>query len=113
MTTPTVNQLFAYVQERCLWQFFSREWDRTENIEGILGKAADLLTGTPLKLETPMDRLFYADAKVMVDNLKDRFPEIAALPPSEVQGLIADLKVKVTEIAVTQSRNHELTQKLY
>jgi nitrogenase delta subunit len=113
MTTPTANQLFAYVQERCLWQFFSREWDRTENIEGILGKAADLLIGTPLKLETPMDRLFYADAKIMVDDLRGRFPEIAELPAAEVQGLISDLKVKVTEIAVTQSRNRELTQKLY
>ena len=30
-----VDDLFDYVQERCLWQFFSRTWDRTENIEEI------------------------------------------------------------------------------
>ena len=74
MTTDKVDQLFSYVQERCLWQFFSRSWDRQENLDGILKSATDLLTGKDPARETPMERLFYADAKVMVQDFKQRFP---------------------------------------
>ena len=38
-----VKQLVGYVQERCLWQFASRTWDRTENIEGVLKQVGALL----------------------------------------------------------------------
>jgi len=34
--TSKLDNLFDYVQERCLWQFASRTCDRTENIEGVL-----------------------------------------------------------------------------
>ena len=37
-----ITQLYNYVQERCLWQFFSRSWDRKENIDGIMAQAKKL-----------------------------------------------------------------------
>lgn len=113
MTSPKAEELYSYVQERCLWQFFSRSWDRTENIEGVLSKVTDLLTGIPLVLKTPLDRLFYADAKVLAENLRLRFPALEGLEATEVRDLIGQVKERVTDLAVTQSRNRELTQKLY
>ena len=84
MTTEKVDQLFGYVQERCLWQFFSRTWDRKENLDGIMKTATDLLTGVAPKRETPMDKLFYADAKIMVADFKERFPWIKDTAPAEI-----------------------------
>ena len=51
MTAPDVNEVYGYIQERCLWQFSSRAWDRTENIDGVLGTLGDLLTNTPVTAE--------------------------------------------------------------
>ena len=45
MSQQQLDNLFDYVQERCLWQFFSRTWDRKENIEGIIKQATTLLHG--------------------------------------------------------------------
>ncbi|CAH2598871.1 Nitrogenase vanadium-iron protein delta chain [Rhodovastum atsumiense] len=108
-----LDELFGYVQERCLWQFFSRTWDRQENIDGILATATDLLAGQPPRLETPMDRLFYADAKIMVADFRTRFPWFNETPPDEVRELIAGLKAKLEEIAITGSKNRELNHNLY
>ena len=108
-----IDDLFGYVQERCLWQFFSRSWDRQENIDGILATATDLLAGQPPTLETPMDRLFYADATVMVADFHKRFAWLAETPPEEVRTLMAELKARLEEIAIKASKNRELTHHLY
>ena len=113
MTTEKVDQLFGYVQERCLWQFFSRTWDRKENLDGIMKTATDLLTGAPPKRETPMDKLFYADAKIMVADFKERFPWIKDTAPAEIATLMQGLKDRVEEISITKSLNHELNHSLY
>ena len=76
MSSEKIDQLFGYVQERCLWQFFSRSWDRQENIDGIVKTATEMLTGEAIQIESPMDRLFYADAKIMVSDFRERFPWI-------------------------------------
>lgn len=110
---PTVEQLFTYVQKRCLWQFFSREWDRAENIQGVLGATAALLAGVAPPVATPMDRLFYADAKPLAAAFRQNFPELPSLPPAEIEALFASLKERVTEVAITKSQNKELTQHLY
>ena len=81
MTTEKVDQLFGYVQERCLWQFFSRTWDRKENLDGIFSAATEFLTGKTPKRETPMEKLFYADAKIMVKDFEERFPWIKRKSP--------------------------------
>jgi vanadium nitrogenase delta subunit len=113
MTTAKVDQLFDYVQERCLWQFFSRTWDRQENIDGILKTATDLLTGKPAARETPMEKLFYADAKIMVSDFKERFPWIEQEGAAQIRALMHELKDRVLEISVTKSLNQELTHSLY
>ncbi|PWC42399.1 V-containing nitrogenase subunit delta [Azospirillum sp. TSO22-1] len=108
-----VDQLYGYVQKRCLWQFFSRSWDRQENIDGVLGIAADLLTGKELTLETPQQRLFYADAKIMVRDFKERFPWIDEAGPAQVRDMLNGLKARLVDIAITGSKNRELHHSLY
>ncbi len=113
MNTDKIEQLFGYVQERCLWQFFSRSWDRAENIDGIIKTATDLLTGKELQLEAPMARLFYADAKIMVADFRQRFPWIEDLGPAQTRELMHGLKDKLVEFTITKSLNHELNHTLY
>jgi vanadium nitrogenase delta subunit len=113
MTTDKLDQLFGYVQERCLWQFFSRSWDRQENIDGILATATDLLSGKTPKLDTPMDRLFYADAKIMVLDFQERFSWIGQTSPEEMRALMGALKDRLVEFTITKSLNHELNHTLY
>ena len=105
--------MFGYVQERCLWQFHSRSWDRKENIEGIIAAATEMLHGKPLHRHTPMDRLFYADAKSMVDDFKERFPWIEGLEPTKITELMTGLKDALVDHTITHSLNHELTHTLY
>lgn len=108
-----VDALFDYVQERCLWQFHSRSWDRSENIDGILAKAADLLAGREPAAETPMERCFVADARIMVSDFRSHFPWIAAADEAEVTELLSGLRERLTDLAITRSRNHELNHTLY
>lgn len=113
MNSEKIDQLYNYVQERCLWQFFSRSWDRQENIDGIFKTATDLLTGHPPAKETPQDRLFYADAKIMVADFKQRFPWIEEAGSAQIRELIEGVKARLVEIAITKSQNHELNHTLY
>ncbi len=113
MSAEQVDQLFGYVQERCLWQFFSRSWDRQENIDGVIKTATDLLTGVEPKRDTPMEKLFYADAKIMVADFKERFPWIETVGRDRAPGLMAALKDKLVEFTITKSLNHELNHSLY
>ncbi len=113
MTTEKVDQLFGYVQERCLWQFFSRTWDRKENLDGIFGAATEFLTGKTPKRETPMEKLFYADAKIMVKDFEERFPWIKQEKPADVVKLIEGVKERVWEISIDKSLNGELNHSLY
>ncbi len=108
-----VQQLVGYVQERCLWQFFSRTWDRQENIDGIMAAAEALLAGEKPKRDTPMEKLFYVDALEMVKDFRARFPWIATITPQEAKELIAGLKAEMIDIAITRSLNQELSHSLY
>jgi len=111
--TEKADQLYNYVQERCLWQFFSRTWDRQENIEGILHAASELLCGRQPPRHSPQEKLFYSDAVTMVADFKQRFPWIEAEQPSHIHELMQAVKEKVTDIAITKSQNHELNHSLY
>ena len=112
-TADKVEQIYAYVQERCLWQFFSRSWDRQENLDGIFKTATDLLTGKPPALETPQDRVFYADAKIMVADLKTRLPWLEEAGAAQIRDVMEQAKARLVEIAITRSLNHELNHTLY
>ena len=113
MNTEKVDQLLAYVQERCLWQFVSRTKDRHENLDGNFLCANDMLTGKAPARETPMERLFYADAKVMVQDFKERFPWLESCGAAQIREMMQGVKDKLTDIAITSSLNHELNHTLY
>ncbi|MBI5132663.1 MAG: V-containing nitrogenase subunit delta [Rhodopseudomonas palustris] len=113
MSAEQIDQLYNFCQERYLWQFFSRSWDRQENLDGIFAVAAALFAGEEVKRDTPMEKLFYADAKIMVADFQERFPWIAACKPEEIRSLLSGVKDRLTEIAITKSLNGELTHSLY
>lgn len=108
-----LEDLFGYVEERCLWQFFSRTWDREENIAGVLGQAEALLSGKEPTRTTPMDKLFYADAKIMVSDFRERFPWIKESGAAEIRELLEGLKSRLKENVITKSTNRELNHHLY
>lgn len=111
--TSKADELFAYVQERCLWQFGSRTWDRQETIDGVIAKTTEILSGKEVALETPLDRAFYADAKILVSDFKSRFPWLDEVGPAQLRELMAGLKERLVDIAITSSKNQELSHTLY
>jgi nitrogenase delta subunit len=113
MSEQQIKQLFDYVQARYLWQFFSRSWDRQENIDGIFAAAIDLLHDRPPKKHAPMDRLFHADATEMVKDFRENFPWIRELEPTRVTELMNGLKDMLVDHTITKSLNHELNHSLY
>ena len=108
-----VDAFYEYVQERCLWQFFSRTWDRHENINGILSKATDMLVGRAPVRETPIDKLHYADAKPLVSDFRERFPWLKETGEDEIRQLMDGLKVRLEDTNITKSKNRELNHHLY
>lgn len=102
------EEVVAFIQERCLWQFFSRAWDREENIQGIIDLLAKIYKGERIRLETPADRCFYADAKILAGQLKERCAWIEATPHEELDQILAIVQRRITEIAVVKSHNGEL-----
>jgi vanadium nitrogenase delta subunit len=113
MSEQQIKLLFDYVQKRYLWQFFSRSWDRQENIEGIIAAATDMLNGKHPHKHAPMDRLFYADAKEMVKDFRENFPWIDELEPTKIGEVMDGLKAQLIDHAITRSLNHELHHTLY
>lgn len=113
MSEHKLDDLFDYVEERCLWQFFSRTWDRKENIEGVLKQAEALLSGGVPIRATPMERLFYADALIMVKDFRERFPWINESSPEEIHALLEGLKGRLEDVTITRSTNRELNHHLY
>ncbi|MDD2770110.1 MAG: V-containing nitrogenase subunit delta [Methylococcus sp.] len=108
-----IGDLFDYVQERCLWQFSSRTWDRQANIDGVLAKAADLFLGRSPSRESPEDKLHCAEASVLVSDCRERYPWTGSVDETEVLTLMEGLKSRLVDIAITQSKNRELNHHLY
>jgi vanadium nitrogenase delta subunit len=108
-----IEQLFLYFQERCLWQFHSRSWDREDNINGITDDVIKLLTGKRVEMETPEDKCHYADSRILVDDLKKRFPWILELKDSERSAVVEGARDKLMAVVVTNSKNAELNNENY
>lgn len=113
MEQEKIDALYNYCQERCLWQFFSRSWDREENISHILRIVGEILTGKDPVRETPTDRVHYADAKILAGDFVRLFPWIEEMGPAQVRELLAGVKDRLTEIVITKSMNGELHHTLY
>lgn len=107
------EELFDYVQERCLWQFHSRSWDRRENITGIIAKATELLQGQTPTADTPVERCFVADARIMVADFRSRFPWIKDASAEDVRSVMEQLGQRLIDATITHSKNRELEHHLY
>ncbi len=105
--------LVKFIQERCLWQFVSRAHDREQNIDGVLSLVGILLTGGTPKLQTPMDRLHFANANHLAAEVKAEFPWLSHLGKDELFSVISGTIKRINEITVKNSKNGELHQAAY
>lgn len=108
-----IEQLTNHIQERCLWQFFSRTWDREENIEGILSYTIEILGGETSEPITYLEKSHFADAKVLASDFKRLFPWITKMEKDEIKDLLEGVKARLTTIVVTESHNEELKDPNY
>ena len=107
------ESLVRFIQERCLWQFVSRAPDREENIDGVLSLVGILLTGGVPKLQTPMDRLHFANANHLATEIKSEFPWLTHLDKEELFAVVTGTIKRIHDITVKNSKNGELHQPLY
>ncbi|MGE4559944.1 MAG: Fe-only/vanadium nitrogenase subunit delta [Desulfobulbus sp.] len=108
-----IEQLTDYIQKDCLWQFFSRAWDREENIAGVLDGTEALLAGSTPEATSDMDRCHMADAKVLSSAFASRFGWIRDMSREELHALFEGVKERMREIVITSSHNEELYVKNY
>ena len=108
------EKIYLFIQGKCLWQFFPREWDRKANIEGIMGMAAELIVNPKLpQPETLVDRYYYVEAKILVSDIKKEFPQVLELGEDEKRELMERVKQKLLEVMVLKSINPELRLSSY
>jgi len=105
--------LVTFIQQHCLWQFASRARDREENIDGVLSLLGILLTGGSPKLQTPMDRLHFANANGLAAEVKSEFPWLTRLGKEELFHVVEEVIMRINEITVKNSKNVELHQPGY
>lgn len=108
-----VQKVYDYILERCLWQFFSRNWDRERNIKAILKNVAALYSGEEVSKETNLDKCYYADAKILLDQLMERYAWFEELSAKEVREITDKVADKLIYLAVTNSLNQERTLEYY
>ncbi len=111
--TTKADDLVAFIQEHCLWQFASRTPDREENMNGVLAFLGEILTGVAPKPETPMERCHFADANQLASAVKVAFPWLQSLNRDEISDLISGVLVRIHEITVEKSLNGELNLQTY
>lgn len=110
-----IDEILEFIQERCLWQFHSREWDRTDNINGIFDVLSKVLNGEKVDLKdaTLQEKCFYADGRILADQLIERFSFIKEMNESEKSELLSGVKDKLVNVAITKCRNEELRVPFY
>lgn len=108
-----VKAVYDYIVERCLWQFFSRNWDRERNIKGILKDVGLLYAGKEVSKETNLDKCYYADAKILLEQLLEKYPWFEELNSKDVFTLLDMVSEKLMQLAVTNSLNAERVLEYY
>lgn len=109
-----ISGIYSFIQSKCLWQFFPREWDRKANIVGIMGMAAELVANSRLpQPETLVERYYYVEAKMLVSDIKKEFPQLFELGEAERREVIEKVKEKLLEVMVLKSINPELRLSSY
>lgn len=103
------QELYTFILERFLWQFYSRAWDRKANIDYILTQTASILAGEEITVEnTAQDKYFYAEAKTVAMEAIRKFPWLNEIKTAEIKEMLEKIKAKLTELAITKSQNTEL-----
>jgi vanadium nitrogenase delta subunit len=108
-----VEEFVTFIQEHCLWQFFSRAWDRENNINGILSLAFKILTGESFECKTPDERCNFANANSLAKQLKSALPWLKDLNKDDLNNVISKVKAKLEDLTVKHSLNGELNQPGY
>lgn len=109
-----INELYKYIQQKYLWQFYSRSWDRENNINGILDAAKELLISGKCSLGDSLEeKHYYSEAKIVVNDFKRDLKFIEGLNEKGITELIDRVKVKLLDVTVTHSLNGELNVNYY
>lgn len=104
-----VLELYNFIQKRYLWQFYSRTWDRDENINEILKKFSAIITGEEAVVsESSKDRAFYAEAKIVAAETGKKIPWLKEMDKEQIRGIIEKVKEKLIDVTITRSQNAEL-----
>ena len=97
----------------CLWQFNSRAWDRENQNNNIIPKTAQILCGEEAAHDTPADRCYWAEARVLAGDFKEAFPWLGEMSNDEIRELMREFKEKVDYITITGSLNAEIHNPQY
>lgn len=108
-----IEELYSFVQERYLWQFYSRAWDREQNIKGILNKTFEILTDKKSDTESPMDRYFYSEGVIFSEAIKEKFQWFLELDETKKKSILDGVQEKLLNIAINKSLNGELKNPAY
>ncbi|OOM79517.1 Fe-only/vanadium nitrogenase subunit delta [Clostridium sp. BL-8] len=109
-----VTELYKYIQQKYLWQFYSRSWDRENNINGILSATEELLITSKCSLgDSLTDKHYYSEAKIVVKDIKRDLKFIEGLNEKGIKELIDKVKEKLIGVTVTNTLNGELNVKFY
>ena len=109
-----VNELYKLIQEKYLWQFYSRSWDREKNINCILDCVKEILiTGKSSLADSLEDKFYYSEAKIVVNDIKRHLKFIEGLNEKGVTETIDRVKAKLIDVTVTNSLNGELNVEYY
>lgn len=111
--TKKPDELVTFIQERCLWQFASRAFDREENIDGVLTLMGIILSGGSPVLKTPMDRLHFANANHLASEVKSAFPWLKDLCREDLLSIVSAIISRIHELTVKKSMNAELHLQAY
>jgi hypothetical protein len=107
------DDIVAFIQVHCLWQFVSRANDREENINGVLSLAFRILIGESPKCETPDERCHFANANRLASEMKSALPWLEDLPKKDLADTLSAVNARIQDITVKHSLNEELTQPGY
>ncbi len=108
-----VEAVYTYVMERCLWQFFSRNWDREDNINTIMANVAKIQSGQEVDRSTNILNSHYTNAKILTEQLAQRFPWFSSLGAGDIAPICDRVREKLINIAVVNSLNAERTEVNY
>lgn len=108
-----IKAVYDFVMERCLWQWFSRNWDREANIKNIMGNLAKLQSGQEVDRSTNMANSYYADAKILREQLTEKYSWFKDLSASDISAICDEVIKKLIDIAVDNSLNAERMESNY